>query len=121
MARDVVDAEIIEFRDDLVAWLAAGGKPAESFRIGVEHEKFPFYTADLRPVPYEGERGVRALLEGAKARLGWAPIEDRGRADRPLRRRSAAARSRSSRAASSSFPARRSRPSTPSPPSSMRI
>ncbi len=78
MARDVVDAEIIESRDDLVAWLAAGGKPAEAFRIGVEHEKFPFYTADLRPVPYEGDRGVRALLEGAKARLGWAPIEDEG-------------------------------------------
>ena len=51
MARDVVDAEIIEFRDDLVEWLAAGGKPADSFRIGVEHEKFPFYTADRTPVP----------------------------------------------------------------------
>ena len=78
MARDVVDAEIIESRDDLVAWLAAGGKPAESFRIGVEHEKFPYYAADLKPVPYEGDRGVKALLEGAKARLGWAPIEDEG-------------------------------------------
>jgi glutamate--cysteine ligase len=78
MARDIVDAEIIESRDDLVAWLAAGGKPAESFRIGVEHEKFPFYRADLKPVPYQGDRGVRALLEGAKARLGWAPIEDEG-------------------------------------------
>jgi glutamate--cysteine ligase len=78
MARDIVDAEIIESRDDLVAWLAAGGKPSESFRIGVEHEKFPFYRADLKPVPYQGDRGVRALLEGAKARLGWAPIEDEG-------------------------------------------
>ena len=78
MARDIVDAEMIESRDDLVAWLAAGGKPAESFRIGVEHEKFPFYTADLKPVPYEGARGVKGLLEGAKARLGWAPIEDEG-------------------------------------------
>ncbi len=78
MARDVVDAEIIESRDDLVAWLAAGSKPAQSFRLGVEHEKFPFYVADLKPVPYDGDRGVRALLEGAKARLGWAPIEDDG-------------------------------------------
>jgi glutamate--cysteine ligase len=78
MARDVVDAEIIESRDDLVEWLAAGGKPAESFRIGVEHEKFPFYAAGRTPVPYAGERGVRALLEGAKGRLGWAPIEDEG-------------------------------------------
>jgi glutamate--cysteine ligase len=78
MARDVVDAEIIESRDDLTAWLAAGGKPAEAFRIGVEHEKFSFYRADRTPVPYEGPRGVRALLEGAKARLGWSPIEDDG-------------------------------------------
>ena len=78
MARDVVDAEIIESRDDLVEWLAAGGKPAEASRIGVEHEKFPFYTDNLGPVPYGGDRGVRALLEGAKARLGWAPIEDEG-------------------------------------------
>ena len=78
MARDVVDAEIIESRDELVAWLAAGGKPAEAFRIGVEHEKFPYYAADLRPVPYEGERGIGALLAGAQARLGWTPIEDEG-------------------------------------------
>jgi glutamate--cysteine ligase len=79
MARDVVDAELIESRDDLAAWLASGGKPAEAFRIGVEHEKFPFYKADRAPVPYDGERGIRALLEGSKARLGWAPIEDDGK------------------------------------------
>jgi len=78
MARDVVDAEIIESRDDLVEWLAAGCKPAESFRIGVEHEKFPFYAADRTPVPYAGERGIKALLEGARARLGWESIEDDG-------------------------------------------
>jgi len=59
MARDVVDAEMIESRDDLVAWLAAGGKPAESFRIGVEHEKFPFYTADARPVNRSAGRTIQ--------------------------------------------------------------
>jgi glutamate--cysteine ligase len=79
MARDVVDAEIIQSRDDLAGWLASGGKPAQAFRIGVEHEKFPFYKADLSPVPYEGGSGIRALLEGAKARLGWATIEDDGK------------------------------------------
>ena len=76
MARDTVDGKIIESRDDLTAWLASGGKPPETFQIGVEHEKIPFYTSDLSPVPYEGERGIRALLEGAKARLGWTAIED---------------------------------------------
>jgi glutamate--cysteine ligase len=79
MARDVVDAEIVESRDDLVAWLEAGGKPAEAFRIGAEHEKFPFYKSDLTPVPYEGPRGIWALLEGMRERLGWEAIEDDGK------------------------------------------
>ena len=73
MARDVVDAEIIESRDDLVAWLAAGGKPAESFRVGVEHEKFPFYT----------RRSAAGALRGRARRQGAA---------RRLRRRASAGR-----------------------------
>ena len=78
MARDVVDAEALESRDQLVAWLAKGGKPAADFRVGVEHEKIPFRRADLRPVSYEGPNGVGALLEGMKTRLGWSAIEDGG-------------------------------------------
>jgi glutamate--cysteine ligase len=79
MARDVIDAEIVESRDDLVAWMEAGGKPAEACRVGVEHEKFPFAKSDLTPVPYEGPRGIRALLEGLRERLGWRSIEDDGK------------------------------------------
>jgi glutamate--cysteine ligase len=79
MARDVVDAQSIESRDNLVAWLEAGAKPPEAFRIGAEHEKFPFYKSDLTPVPYEGPRGIRALLEGMRDRLGWEGIEDDGK------------------------------------------
>ncbi len=51
MARDVVDSEVVESRDALVAWLEAGCKPAGPFRIGTEHEKIPFYRADQSPVP----------------------------------------------------------------------
>ena len=79
MARDVVDAEIVESRDDLVAWMEAGAKPAEACRVGVEHEKFPFAKSDLTPVPSEGPRGIRALLEGLRDRLGWRSIEDDGK------------------------------------------
>jgi len=79
MARDVADGEIIESRDDLVAWLEAGCKPADAFHIGVEHEKIPFYKSDLTPVPYEGPRGICALLEGMRERLGWERIEDAGK------------------------------------------
>ena len=76
MARDVVDSEVVESRDTLVAWLEAGCKPAGPFRVGTEHEKIPFYRADHSPVPYDGERGIRALLEGVRGHLGWERLED---------------------------------------------
>jgi glutamate--cysteine ligase len=78
MARDVVDSEVVESRDALVAWLEAGCKPTGPLRIGTEHEKIPFYRADRSPVPYGGDKGIRALLEGMRKRLGWDGIEDGG-------------------------------------------
>jgi glutamate--cysteine ligase len=59
-------------RHDLVAYLAEGEKPREAWRIGTEHEKFGFYTDDLTPPPFEGERpGIRAILEGLASRYDW--------------------------------------------------
>ena len=78
MARDIVDSEVVESRDALGAWLEAGCKPAGPFRIGAEHEKIPFYRANHSPVPYGGDKGIRALLEGMRKRLGWDGIEDGG-------------------------------------------
>jgi glutamate--cysteine ligase len=75
MARDQSDPTPITSRDELVAWIAAGEKPRERFRLGTEHEKFPFYRSDLAPVPYEGPRGgIRRLLDGMSWLLGWEPI-----------------------------------------------
>src|ERR1700719_3820588 len=74
MARDQVDLTPIEGRDDLVNWIAQGVKPKSQFRIGTEHEKFAFTLEGHRPVPYEGNRGIRALLEGMQHLLGWQPI-----------------------------------------------
>ena len=78
MARDVAFGEIVESRDALAAWFEAGCKPSGPFRVGTEHEKILFYRADHSPVPYEGERGIAALLEGMNAELGWERIEDGG-------------------------------------------
>ena len=78
MARDVVDGEIVETRDALAAWFEAGCKHDAPLRVGTEHEKILFYRATRAPVPYEGKRGIRALLEGMNARLGWERIEDGG-------------------------------------------
>ncbi|HZY23959.1 MAG TPA: glutamate--cysteine ligase, partial [Beijerinckiaceae bacterium] len=76
MARDVSDATPIGARDELVAWIAEGEKPAAEWRLGTEHEKVPFYREGHAPVPYEGGRGIQALLEGMRDQTGWDEIRD---------------------------------------------
>ncbi len=76
MARDTSNTTPIERFDDLVAYLAAGCRPCEDWKIGTEHEKLVFYTDGNRPVPYEGPAGIRVLLEGMQDKLGWEPIVD---------------------------------------------
>ena len=84
MARDVSDSTPIRSRDELVAWLESGAKPASEFRVGTEHEKTPFYRNNLSPVAYDGDAsgrgGVEALLKGVASESGWASIEDGGSA-----------------------------------------
>ncbi|HEY9538109.1 MAG TPA: glutamate--cysteine ligase [Kiloniellaceae bacterium] len=69
--------EIIADKAQLVEYLEAGCKPAEAWRIGTEHEKFCYALDDFRPLPYAGERSIRALLEGLQ-RFGWAPVAEDG-------------------------------------------
>src|SRR5438128_474843 len=45
----------------LAQHFALGGKPREAWRVGAEHEKIGVYE-DGRAIPYEGERGIGALL-----------------------------------------------------------
>jgi glutamate--cysteine ligase len=68
----------IESRDELIAHFEAGCKPRDAWRIGTEHEKFGFHTADLSPVPYEGPSGIAALLGEMASRFGWQPIYEDG-------------------------------------------
>ncbi|MBB3980040.1 glutamate--cysteine ligase [Rhizobium azooxidifex] len=76
MARDTTDQTPLRSTAELAEYLAAGCKPKEQFRIGTEHEKFVFFTADNSPVPYSGERSISALLNGMQQKTGWEPIED---------------------------------------------
>lgn len=66
--------------DDLLSIFHASIKPASEFRVGAEMEKFGVYE-DGTPVPYEGERGVRAILEDL-TKKGWSP--ERESEDGPL-------------------------------------
>jgi len=58
--------------DELLSLFHDAIKPAEQFRVGAEMEKFGVY-ADGTPVPYEGERGVAALMKELAAEKGWTP------------------------------------------------
>jgi glutamate--cysteine ligase len=68
----------IEGKAELIEYLAAGCKPRDAWRVGTEHEKFPFLTDTLEPVPYHGERSIRALLEGLRDRFGWEGVYEDG-------------------------------------------
>ncbi len=69
--------ETLTDKAQLIAYLEAGSKPESEWRIGTEHEKFCYSLDDFRPLPYEGERGIRALLEGLQS-FGWAPVTEDG-------------------------------------------
>lgn len=78
MARDTLDETPIEDSASLASYLAAGEKAPADFRIGTEHEKFPFTLDGHRPVPYEGERGIGRVLQRMRELTGWDPINERG-------------------------------------------
>ncbi len=59
-------------RRQLVEYLSRGARPPGEWRVGTEHEKFAYTLDDLRPLPYEGPRGIEAVLT-ALQRYGWQP------------------------------------------------
>ena len=70
-------AQPITDKREFVRHLEEGCKPQEDWRIGTEHEKFAYRLEDFRPLEYEGERGIKALLEGL-VRFGWTPVYEKG-------------------------------------------
>ena len=64
-------------RDQLIAVMSDGAKPADQWRVGAEHEKFGFDRSTLRRPAYEGAHGIHAMLTGLQ-RFGWSPVEEGG-------------------------------------------
>ena len=64
----------IESYEQLAAFLEKVCKPKDQWRIGTEHEKFGYCKDTLRPLPYDGEKSVKAVLDGLRFRYGWDPI-----------------------------------------------
>ena len=69
---------IISSREQLISLFQDGEKPADAWKIGTEHEKFVYRTADHRAPSYEEPGGIRDMLEGLEA-YGWTPIEEGGK------------------------------------------
>ena len=68
---------VIESRDMLVVPMQKGEKPKENWRIGTEHEKFVYRTADRAAPSYDEKGGIRDLLN-ALTEYGWEPIIEGG-------------------------------------------
>ena len=70
------DATPVESVADLIAYLRAGEKPRERWRIGTEHEKIGLQAGSYAPIPYEGERGIGAVLRTIQREDGWEPVHE---------------------------------------------
>ena len=68
----------IESHAQLAEYLAEGCKPEADWRIGTEHEKFGYGLDDHLPLPYEGPRSIRTMLEGLRDSYGWTSVEEAG-------------------------------------------
>ena len=68
----------IEDYSQLAQYLSDGCKPKEDWRIGTEHEKFGYCKDTLKPLPYDGDRSIKAMLEGLRDGFGWDPVLEGG-------------------------------------------
>lgn len=71
-------AVITEFRQ-LLEEFDAKGSPRAEWRVGLEHEKIGLLSDSLSPLPFDGPRGIEALLKTLAARFGWTPIYEKDR------------------------------------------
>ena len=69
------DAEVGSV-EELVDFVRSGEKPPDQWRVGTEHEKLGLYEDDFSPVPYEGERGIGAVLERIAEADDWERIRE---------------------------------------------
>jgi glutamate--cysteine ligase len=72
-------AKNIEHVNDLLEYMASGSRPADQWRLGTEHEKFGFTTADLKPLAHDGEHGIENILTSLASQYSWNPVLEQGK------------------------------------------
>jgi glutamate--cysteine ligase len=71
MATNDQDTTLISGIDDLLRPFTEACKPRSEFRVGTEAEKFGVLAETGEPLPFEGERSVRRVLNELQTRFGW--------------------------------------------------
>lgn len=69
------DAAPVTGKDSLVAYIESGSRPREDWRIGTEHEKFPYRLGSFATVSYDEPGGIRDILKGME-QFGWEPVTE---------------------------------------------
>ncbi|MFP6715516.1 MAG: glutamate--cysteine ligase [Alphaproteobacteria bacterium] len=77
MSHAIESDERVTDKRTLIEYLEQGCRPKADWRIGTEHEKIGYQLDDLRPLPYEGDFGICAMLKGLQ-RFDWLPVFERG-------------------------------------------
>ncbi len=63
---------------DCVDWVLSGAKPANTFKIGTEFERFAL-GPNGKPLPYEGHASIHTMLDRLAKRHGWTPYLEAGK------------------------------------------
>jgi glutamate--cysteine ligase len=67
--------------DDLLRPFHEACKPPSEFRVGTEAEKFGVLADTGEPLPFEGERSVRRVLNELQAKFGWVAVREYAEGD----------------------------------------
>lgn len=76
------DAELerpVASKEDLIDFFRAGEKAASDWQVGLEHENLAIDAQRPGPVPYEGPRGIEALLGALEQDGRWKAVREGGR------------------------------------------
>ncbi len=71
-------APVVRGVDDLLRWFSERERPRDAWKVGLELEKLGVLGGGTAPLPYEGPRGVSAVLRAFTRRYGYAPFVEDG-------------------------------------------
>ncbi len=72
-------SELLETREQLIRYFAAGAKPPDQWRVGTEYEKIAVRSSDGTALPFSGRAGVEEMLRRLADRYAYERQMEHGR------------------------------------------